>query len=201
MNHLDGTRSPRSGRIVSASLMAGVVAIVLALSGAPVAATSGGQANLAVARGATARFHDLPAAQAAGYSVVVADLAGITCIDDPEMGAMGVHYLNLSLAPELADPTAAASVDATTPELLVYAPGPNGQLRLVALEYLALRANWDANHSAPPSLFGQTFDLTLAGNRYGLPDFYSLHTWIWDPNPIDMFAGFNPRVSCAAAAD
>ena len=109
---------------------------------------------------------------------------------------MGVHYLNLGLAPELADATVEGAVDATTPELLVYGPGSNGQLRLVALEYLVLRANWDPYHAERPSLFGQEFDLTLAGNRYGLPDFYSLHAWIWDPNPIAMFAPFNPRVSC-----
>lgn len=47
-----------------------------------------------------------------------------------------------------------------------------------------------------PSLFGRDFDLTLAGNRYALPDFYSLHAWIWDPNPSDIFAPYNTRVSC-----
>jgi hypothetical protein len=82
------------------------------------------------------------------------------------------------------------------PELLVYAPGPHGQLRLVALEYLVLQADWDATHSAPPSLFGETFDLTLAGNRYGLPAFYSVHAWVWEPNPNGMFDMWNPRVIC-----
>jgi hypothetical protein len=186
------TRTPRPRW----PLLLSLPILALALSVMPVAATSVGQANLAEARAATASFHDLGAAQAAGYSVVVADLAGITCIDEPGMGAMGVHYLNLSLAPELGDPTAVASVEATTPELLVYVPGSDGQLRLVALEYLALRANWDAHHPGPPSLFGQTFHLTLAGNRYGLPDYYSLHAWIWDPNPSGMFAMWNPRVDC-----
>lgn len=177
-------------------LFVGLAILGLTLTAIPVAAEPGGQSNVAGARAATARFHDLGAAQSAGYSALVADLAGITCIDNPGVGAMGVHYLNPALAPELGDPTAEATVDASTPELLVYAPGPNGQLRLVALEYLALRANWDAHHAAPPSLFGQTFSLTLAGNRYGLPDFYSLHAWIWDPNPTDLFAPWNPRVAC-----
>ncbi|MEX1170285.1 MAG: hypothetical protein WEE50_09110 [Chloroflexota bacterium] len=176
-------------------LFVGLAILALTLSVIPVAASSGGQANVAAARMATARFHDLSAAQSAGYSALVADLAGITCIDSAA-GAMGVHYLNPSLASELFDATAAATVDAATPELLVYAPGPNGQLRLVALEYLALKASWDANNAAPPSLFGRTFDTTLAGNRYGLPDFYSLHAWIWNPNPTDIFAPFNPRVTC-----
>jgi len=174
----------------------GLAILTLTLSVIPVAARSDGQSDVAGARAATARFHDLDAAQDAGYSALVADLAGITCIDNPGVGAMGVHYLNPSLAPELGDAAAEATVDAETPELLVYAPGPKGQLRLVALEYLAIRANWDAHNSARPSLFGREFDLTLAGNRYGLPDFYSLHAWIWDPNPTDQFVPWNPRVTC-----
>jgi hypothetical protein len=177
-------------------LFVGLAILALTLSVIPAAASSGGQSDLAGARIATAAFHDLDAAQAAGYVGLVADLAGITCIASPDAGAMGVHYLNPTLAPELFDATAVAAIDASTPELLVYAPGPNGQLRLVALEYLALKANWDAHNASPPSLFGQTFNTTYAGNRYGLPDFYSLHAWIWDPNPTDLFAPYNPNVSC-----
>jgi hypothetical protein len=176
-------------------LFVGLAILALTVSVIPALAAPGGQSNVAGARQATARFHDLDKATEAGYSIVVADLAGITCIDSAD-GAMGVHYLNLGLAPELGDAAAEATVDAATPELLVFAPGPNGQLRLVALEYLALRANWDAHNTAPPSLFGRTFDLTLAGNRYGLPDFYSLHAWIWAPNPTDLFAPYNTRVTC-----
>ena len=179
-------------------ILAGLVILALMVGVIPATASSGGQSNLAGARQATAMFHDLDKAQAAGYSALVADLAGITCIasSTPGAGAMGVHYLNPNLAPELFDANAVAEVDAATPELLVFAPDPNGQLRLVALEYLALKASWDANHSGPPSLFDQPFNVTLAGNRYGLPDFYSLHAWIWDPNPTDIFAPYNPRVSC-----
>ncbi len=123
------------------------------------------------------------------------DLAGFTCIDSAA-GAMGVHYLNPTFVPELFAADGVAAVDAATPELLVYEPGQDGQLRLVALEYLTIKAAWDATHDGPPSLFGRTFDTTAAGNRYGLPDFYSLHAWIWDPNPTDLFAPYNPRVSC-----
>jgi hypothetical protein len=176
-------------------LFTGLAILALTLFAVPVLAANGGQSHVAEARDATARFHDLSAAQDAGYAIQVADLAGITCIDSAA-GAMGVHYLNPSLAPELFSESAVATIDAATPELLVYAPGPNGQLRLVALEYLALKANWDAHNAAPPSLFGQTFNTTPAGNRYGLPDFYSLHAWIWNPNPTDLFAAWNPNVSC-----
>jgi hypothetical protein len=190
MNASNATR--RTSRL---PFFVGLAILALTVSVIPVLAAPVGQSDVAGARDATARYHDLDSADAAGYTIVVADLAGITCIDSAD-GAMGIHYLNLGLAPELGDAAAEATVDAATPELLVYAPGPNGQLRLVALEYLALRANWDAHNAAPPSLFGRTFDLTLAGNRYGLPDFYSLHAWIWAPNPTDLFAPYNTRVTC-----
>lgn len=190
MTTTENTR--RASRLL---LFLGFEILALTVSVIPVAAESGGQSDVAAARVATAQFHDLGAADSAGYSVQVADIAGITCIDSAA-GAMGVHYLNPTLVPELFDPAAAAAVDAATPELLVYAPGPEGRMRLVALEYLTIKSVWDAQHAAAPSLFGRTFDTTFAGNRYGLPDFYSLHAWIWDPNPTDVFAPYNPRVSC-----
>lgn len=176
-------------------LLVGLAILVLTLSGMPAAAASGGQSDVAGARQATARFHDQRTADVAGYSALVADLAGITCIESAA-GGMGLHYLNPALAPELFDGAAVPTIDASMPELLVYAPGPSGEVRLVALEYLTLKASWDANHTSPPTLFGQSFDVTLAGNRYGLPDFYSLHAWIWNPNPTDLFAPYNPNVSC-----
>lgn len=179
-------------------LFAGLAIVALTLFAIPVAAAADGQSDVAAARSATASFHDLATAQAAGYGVRVADVNNITCIADPGgAGGMGVHYLNPSLVPELFDPSADASVNAATPELLVYAPGPDGTQRLVALEYLTIKASWDAQHNGvAPSLFGQTFNTTLAGNRFGLPDFYSLHAWIWDPNPTDLFSPWNPRVTC-----
>jgi hypothetical protein len=186
------TQTNRSGRIRRAGGLA--IALLFVPILAVVTVAGGGQSALSRARDATAGFHDLNTADAAGYSVRVADLAGITCIDSAA-GAMGVHYLNPSLAPELFG-SVAPTVDAETPELLVYEPDSNGKLHLVALEYLTLKASWDASHEAPPSLFGRTFDFTPAGNRYGLPDFYSLHAWIWNHNPTSIFAPYNPKVTC-----
>lgn len=138
------------------------------------------------AKSATARFHDLDKAKAAGYSVTVADAAGITCIAQPGQGAMGVHMLN----PSLLDGT----INAKTPELLVYEPKANGELKLVALEYLVFVGDWKG--STPPSLFGRQFDLIGEPNRYGLPAFYALHAWIWKPNPSGILNAWNPRVEC-----
>jgi hypothetical protein len=40
-----------------------------------------------------------------------------------------------------------------------------------------------------------------AGNRYGLPDFYELHAWIWKGNPRGVFDDWNPTVSCRGNGD
>ena len=174
----------RRSRSLLASLLAGALAVSML---APVAAAD--ESGIAGLRAATAAFHSLAAAQAAGYTVEVADLANITCIADPNgAGTMGIHYLN----PSLLDDT----INATTPELVIYVPSGDGQLKLVAVEYLVLQAAWDAANAAPPSLFGEQFHLVPAGNRYGLPAFYELHVWAWQPNPNGMFYEWNPRVSC-----
>lgn len=86
---------------------------------------------------------------------------------------------------------------AETPEALVYEPMRNGRLRLVAVEYLVTRAAWEgAGNTAPPMLFGESFELVASPNGYGLPPFYELHAWIWKHNPRGMFDDWNPRVNC-----
>lgn len=174
-------------RVLLRALLAGALA-ASALTGVAAA----GQSGLAALRNATAPFHDINKAMVAGYTVEVADLAGITCIVDPNgSGTMGIHYLNPALLDD--------DVNEAAPELLVYEPQSNGGLKLVAVEYLVLKADWEATNgpgASPPELFGEHFHLILAGNRYGLPDFYELHAWVWRPNPNGMFFEYNPRVSC-----
>ena len=176
------------------ALFAVTGAVALLLATATVAAA--GEGGLSDARAGTAQFHRIDAANGAGYTVEVIDVNNLACIDDPNgTGTMGIHFLN----PSLLD----ARVDAATPELVIYEPTKNGGMRLVAVEYLTLKSVWDAAHgganAAPPSLFGTPFELVHAGNRYGLPDFYELHAWIWKENPLGMNNDWNPTVSCAAA--
>ena len=178
--------------------LATVAAIAVAGIGIAAADPGGGSArsSLADAVQATARFHDLDRAKAAGYGLFT-DAQGIACIEMAPMpgmagGAMGIHYVKGALVGD-------GDVNASTPEAVIYEPEKNGQMRLVALEYVVLKADWDAKHSSPPLLFGQEFNFTPAGNRFGLPPFYSLHTWIWKNNPTGMFSMWNPEVSCAAA--
>jgi hypothetical protein len=148
-------------------------------------------------RDATAGFQNPTAALAAGYELLT-DADDLACIDQSGVGAMGIHYVKGSLVQ-------GGAVDEARPQALVYERQDNGQLQLVAVEYVVIQAGWDSAHSAPPSLFGQKFTTTPAGNRYGLPAFYSLHAWIWKDNPTGTFSMWNPAVSCSpsmqAAAD
>ena len=143
-------------------------------------------------RRATARFHDIAVAESAGYTQFK-DVNGVSCIDMPGMGGMGVHYVNPKL---IADP----AIDPTAPEALVYAPERDGTLRLAALEYLVDRSAWRSSHSKAPELFaGHAFDRTDSPNRFGLPTFYSQHVWVWKANPAGRLAMWNPQVNCGNA--
>lgn len=114
-------------------------------------------------------------------------------IVNPGVGAMGVHYANGDLL-KAANET--GKIDPNQPQALVYEPDKHGALHLAAVEYVVFEADWDSKHAEPPMLFGQHFMLTFAGNRYGLPAFYSLHAWIWKVNPDGMFSMWNPSVNC-----
>ena len=134
-----------------------------------VAATAGEaevSRQLAEVRRATARYHDVAEAVADGYQPA-----------SPCVQHMGFHYLR-SVAEDASD------LDITLPNLLVYAPRPDGRLRLVAVEY----ASWDT-----ASLFGQTFEAPHPGG----PPFHTLHAWIWQANPAGTFNAFNERITCA----
>jgi hypothetical protein len=139
-------------------------------------------------RQATAGYHHLPAAEAAGYAEF-RDAQGIACIDLPGTGAMGVHYVKGSLVGD-------AVLDPRRPEALVYERRGNA-MHLVALEYIVFKDVWeDAGNTNPPRLFGRQFSLTPDPNRFGIPAFYSLHAWAWKVNPEGDFFAWNPRVDC-----
>lgn len=166
-----------------------MAAVPFVLLGGLVVAAGANDSQFAAARNATAAFHDLDKAEAAGYGRFP-DAAGIACIESPGLGAMGVHYANGALVGD-------AVLDATRPEVLVYEPKSGGGHRLVAHEYLVFRDAWhNAGHVQPPSLFGRQFDFTDSPNRYGIPAFYSLHAWLWKPNPSGQLEPWNPRVDC-----
>lgn len=136
--------------------------------------------ELAELREATARFHDFEKAKDAGY-----DAAITPCWYHGELGGMGYHYADLDLMD--------GTVELLEPEALMYEPGPDGQLRLVGLEYLVPIEEWDGE--GLPSLLGQEY---ARNDEAGL---YALHVWIWRQNPSGLFADWNPKVSCEHASE
>jgi hypothetical protein len=158
--------------------------------------------ELAAVRQATASFHDVSVAYAAGYTT-----ENEPCVSSPA-GAMGIHAPNFAL---LGDP----ALDAARPELLLYAPTPDGGLKLVGVEYfraVLLRniatgeigprfesQKWDPAKyellTPQPELLGEGFELSPPPAP-GVPWHWSLHVWIWAHNPSGMFAEWNPSISC-----
>jgi hypothetical protein len=160
----------------TAFLTAALAAILLLLGAIPAAAAPRGD-EIARIRAATAPFHHLDRATAAGWDLV----PGLDhCFDNPGIGAMGFHYINTDLLD--------TSVELEEPEALVYVPGPNGRLRLGAVEYIVPAALWDGPE--PPTLLGHEFHLNEA---LGV---LVLHVWVFEPNPAGMFEDWNPRVTC-----
>jgi hypothetical protein len=160
------------------------------LVAAGVAAAHQDDGDLGKVRRATAKFHDVDRAIAAGYSFRLPELGGNTCIVQPGVGGMGVHMVNTNLLDDKLKPT--------EPEVMVYDPRTKRdgteKLRLVAVEYVIFESAWTG--SRPPKLFGRTFDYVPSPNRYDLPAFYALHAWIWKRNPSGLFYAWNPRVRC-----
>lgn len=141
-----------------------------------------------VVREATARYRDPAVAEADGYQLQFG------CVTGPDVGAMGLHYVNFSLVGD-------GELDASRPEIVIYEPLPNGRLKLTGADFLVIAADWDAKHSGPPQLEGQLFHLFESPNRFGLPAFYTLHVWAWKNNPSGTFTNWHPNVSCDSFSD
>jgi hypothetical protein len=161
--------------------------------------------ELAAVQRATALFHQVERAAAAGY----VDPTGGHCDESPA-GAMGIHSANPALIQSQA-------LEPEHPEVLLYLPTEGGGMRLIGVEYLqpVLLRNpetgavapwlpqepWPSNYvviTPTPQLFGQTFQGPMPGHVPSMPWHWDLHVWVWANNPSGMFAQWNPALSCAA---
>jgi len=134
-------------------------------------------------RAALAPFERVDAALDAGF-----ERFG-DCMSGPQ-GAQGIHFTH---GERIGDP----SLDVLLPEVLMYEPRPDGSVRLIGAEYLVFQEAWHAaGNGAPPVLLGREF--TLNTTLLDEP-FYALHVWVWQHNPLGLFANWNPLVSCAHA--
>jgi hypothetical protein len=146
------------------------------------AAASAGAADMSnplvePVRLANQRFENASVALAEGYTP-------ISCTDGVSGVVTGVHYVN---AAYLRDEVPAIG----RPQALMYEPADDGQLNLVAVEYITFKG--------PAWLEGQPYHFIGAPNRYGLVPFYDLLVWAGEPNPRGVFADKSPNVACEPA--
>jgi hypothetical protein len=134
-------------------------------------------------RESTRRFRNVDQARAEGYLLMFG------CVSGPDDGAMGLHYVNLSLVGD-------GELDPARPEIVIYEPTPNGGRRLIGADFLVFAETWHASNTATPQIMGQLMHLIESPNRYGLPAFYTLHVWAWKPNPTGAFVNWHADVSC-----
>ena len=151
---------------------------------AATADASGQAATLVqVVRDATERYKDVAVAKGEGFVLTFG------CVQGPDAGAMGMHFLNASRL--------TTNLDPTQPQILIYEPMPDGSLKLIGADFLVFAADWDKAHPGnPPQLMGQLFHYFGSPNRFGLQPFYTLHVWAWKKNPNGAFVNWHPNVSC-----
>jgi hypothetical protein len=171
-------------------------ALALAAVGAALASSAGAADDpWQAVKAATARYHSFEQATKDGYTI-----EGEPCVQEAA-GAMGIHAVNPTLAGDL-------TIDPLRPEVLLYLPDQNGNLKLVGVEYFMVALTptgpWFGSEApaggfvnAAPSVFGQTFDGPMPGHNPSMPWHYDLHVWLWADNPSGLFAPFNPALTCS----
>lgn len=134
------------------------------------------EAQIARARSATAPYHVLDSAVAAGYARHVTQ-----CIENQPIGVMGYHHINRALVDD--------SLDVERPEMLVYGRDSAGAYKLNGVEYI-VPYRVRPPSAEPPRLMGQRL------KRSDELRLWYLHVWLWEPNPSGLFADWNPVVRC-----
>lgn len=169
----------------AAAVLAG--AALTATLSVTVSADASQGSDLAKVRAATAKYHDIAVAEAAGY-----ELASPCVVDEevpPFDGVMGYHYVNFRLF--------GAPLDPAKPAALMYLPDNEGVLHLAGVEYFKVDGDQNkATDGDRPSLFGEPFAGPMDGHGPGMPIHYDLHAWVWKHNPSGMFSEWNPAGSC-----
>ena len=179
MGRRTGARAARAAVLAllgTVAAGAGVVATQAPASGAS------GRSDLAAVRAATAQFHDVAAARAAGY------VPASGCEQIPGVGAMGIHYLHPALASD-------GDLDPLRPEVLLYLPTDDG-LRLIGVEWFVAEQATGGRH---PSVLGRPLDGPMEGHGPGMPTHYDAHAWLWAHNPAGTWEAWNPALTCPGA--
>lgn len=193
-----------SGSMVrSVALAAGLSVAGLGTAGADEAS------DIAAVRAATEKYQDVNVALAEGY---IADPAG-QCVSaaleglPAEMGAMGIHYLNMAALQVTASTPRvdgkSTYTDFQKPAILIYEPQADGSLVLVGVENLVFQQAWTAAGNAnPPEFAGKIWDTmaddpsTPGDEAHGFAPHFDRHVWAFRDNPNGAQTPFNPNVKC-----
>lgn len=164
-----------TSKLASAAMVMGVLASTVASTNATAVGSS--QKDLAQVRRATAQYHHVGTAIAAGYAPTEECVPG-----------MGYHYVNFATF---------GLMDPLRPGALLYEPKPNGGLRLVGVEWFKVDADQNLSTDGDrPSLFGKAFDGPMPGHAPGMPIHYDLHAYLWQGNPDGVMTTWNDNVHC-----
>jgi hypothetical protein len=145
-----------------------------------------------IVRNATEQYQNAPPG---GYS------PALGCVSGSDHGAMGVHYVNGMFNGETLMNN--GQLDPTKPQALIYEPQANGDMKLVAVEFIIFASALPPG--AAPEVDGHlmlyvegpsTARPNASPNRYGLPGFFELHVWAWKDNPQGPYVDWNNHVSC-----
>lgn len=136
-------------------------------------------------RHATADFRNFDSVEDMGYGKF------LDCFTNNQIGGMGQHYVNGDLVDD-------SVLDPMEPEALVFEPTEDGDMILVAFEYLVFADQWDPDNTgrAAPVLFDQ--EMHLKTNIPDTPPVWTLHLWLWTDNPDGLFSDYNPTIFCPA---
>ena len=156
----------------------------------------------------TSKYKDINVALEEGYispdnHCVSAEAEGLP----PELGAMGMHYINPAMLQVTATQPRvdgnSTHTDWTKPSILIYEPQADGSMELVAVENLVFEAAWVAS--------GKTEELVLNGRgwdhmaddpategdeAHGFMPHYDQHVWLYREIPMGALMPFNPNVTC-----
>jgi hypothetical protein len=176
----------RTKRVLTA-----VLASVPLLAIAGMATASEGAPSLDPVRDATVRYHDIRVAKKHGFQELELFGTNVSCIANGEKGAMGIHMVNSRRVGD-------GKLKATEPEALLYERRADGSYRFTGVEYIRpIGAERPPAGMAAPTLLGRKLTVTDAEAFFGSPTFlYTLHVWVWKPNPGGVFAAWNRQVSC-----
>ncbi len=186
-----------------------IAGVGLAGLGIPVVAAADEAGEIAAVRVATEKYKDVNVALGEGFipappgDCVSAAAEGLP----PEMGAMGIHYINPGMlkitATEPRVDGESIHTDFLKPAILLYEPQADGSLELVGVENLVFQKAWkEAGNDGPPVFAGRKWDAmaddanTAGDEAHNFASHFDLHVWAFRDNPDGALAPFNANVTC-----